>query len=518
MTSWWPLIITIIYFVIVFAVVRKWAALKHGDSMEDFAVGGRQFKWYMIMFTVLATWFVGSIYTAFFSYGVLAGTLAQYATIYTLAGLVLYYYLSPRVWIWGKVHNLYNMPDFIELRYRDKWLGVVFAIAGIVLGAGWQVIAFKTFGYAFNEVTYNTLPVWTVGPFTISIGILVIGIFILWYVVSGGMKSVVITDFVQGVISVVIVLVGVVFVAQKLFGGFGEIFREVDRVAPQLLVVDGSTYWGGIILASALGSYCWLEIYNRIFIAESVRELKLVARGAPIIATVMTFLLYILAMGGIYYKGGITDTAGAESAFLVFFSDAGGPLLLAFAAIVIIAAEMSSVDSQLTALGVVFGRNIVEKIRNRQHSDKSLLSISRWSIIIWSVIAMFLAMGDLPLLITIVIKSYELLTSLFPAIIIGVFWKRANRISVWAGIVVGFTVSIWMSYTPDFIANLPGYLGGWPAGIYGFAANLIVFVILSYAFGKQEHVDALFDEVETYEDEYTARDRAASNPAPSMAE
>ncbi|MHB1345687.1 MAG: sodium:solute symporter family protein [Thermoleophilia bacterium] len=517
MTSWWPLVITLVYFLIVFVVVKKWASLKQG-SMDDLAVASRSFKWYMIMFTVLATWFVGSIYTAFFSYGVLYGTLAQYATIYTLAGLVLYYYISPRIWIWGKVHNLYNMPDYVELRYKDKWLGVVFALAGLLIGAPWQVIAFKTFGYAFNEVTYNTLPVWTVGPFTISIGILLIGVFVLWYVVSGGMKSVVLTDFVQGIISVVIVLVGVVFVAQKLFGGFGEIFREVERVAPDLLVVDGSTYWAGIILASALGSYCWLEIFNRIFIAESVRELKLVARGAPIIATVVSFFIFALAMGGIYYKGGITDTAGAESAFLVFFSDAGGPMLLAFAAIVIIAAEMSSVDSQLTALGVVVGRNVVEKIRNRRHSDTSLLSISRWSIIIWSVIAMFLAMGDLPLLITIAIKTYELLTSLFPAIIIGAFWKRANRHSVWAGIVVGFTVSIWMSYTPDFIAGLPGYLGGWPAGMYGFAANLIVFLVVAFATGKQDHVDALFDEVETYEDEYTARDRGEVLPTPSMAE
>jgi|GEM_PF-3248395 len=517
MTSWWPLVITLVYFLVVFVVVRKWASLKHG-SMDDFAVAGRSFKWYMIMFTVLATWFVGSIYTAFFSYGVLYGTLAQYATVYTLAGLVLYYYISPRIWIWGKVHNLYNMPDYVELRYKDKWLGVVFALAGLLIGAPWQVIAFKTFGYAFNEVTYNTLPVWTVGPFTISVGILLIGVFVLWYVVSGGMKSVVLTDFVQGVISVVIVLVGVVFVAQKLFGGFGEIFREVERVAPDLLVVDGSTYWAGIILASALGSYCWLEIFNRIFIAESVRELKLVARGAPIIATVVSFFLFTLAMGGIYYKGGITDAAGAESAFLVFFSDAGGPMLLAFAAIVIVAAEMSSVDSQLTALGVVVGRNVVEKVRNRRHSDKSLLSISRWSIIIWSVIAMLLAMGDLPLLITIAIKTYELLTSLFPAIIIGAFWKRANRLSVWAGIVVGFTVSIWMSYTPDFIAGLPGYLGGWPAGMYGFAANLIVFLVVAFATGKQDHVDALFDEVETYEDEYTARDRGEVLPTSSMAE
>ena len=517
MTSWWPLVITLVYFLVVFVVVRKWASLKHG-SMDDFAVAGRSFKWYMIMFTVLATWFVGSIYTAFFSYGVLYGTLAQYATVYTLAGLVLYYYISPRIWIWGKVHNLYNMPDYVELRYKDKWLGVVFALAGLLIGAPWQVIAFKTFGYAFNEVTYNTLPVWTVGPFTISVGILLIGVFVLWYVVSGGMKSVVLTDFVQGVISVVIVLVGVVFVAQKLFSGFGEIFREVERVAPDLLVVDGSTYWAGIILASALGSYCWLEIFNRIFIAESVRELKLVARGAPIIATVVSFFLFTLAMGGIYYKGGITDAAGAESAFLVFFSDAGGPMLLAFAAIVIVAAEMSSVDSQLTALGVVVGRNVVEKVRNRRHSDKSLLSISRWSIIIWSVIAMLLAMGDLPLLITIAIKTYELLTSLFPAIIIGAFWKRANRLSVWAGIVVGFTVSIWMSYTPDFIAGLPGYLGGWPAGMYGFAANLIVFLVVAFATGKQDHVDALFDEVETYEDEYTARDRGEVLPTSSMAE
>ena len=380
------------------------------------------------------------------------------------------------------------------------------------------MIAFKTFGYAFNEITYNTLPVWEAGPFTINVGILLIGVFVLWYIIRGGMRSVVVTDFIQGIFSVVIVLGGVIFVAEKLFGGFGEILREVERTAPELLVIDGSTYWSGIILASAIGAYCWLEIFNRIFIAESVRELKLVARGAPIIATVVSLLLYTLAMGGIFYKGGITDQAGAESAFLTFFLDAGGPAMLAFAAIVIIAAEMSSVDSQLTALGVVIGRNVVEKIHGRAYSDKALVQISRWSILIWSAIAIFLSMGDLPFLITIAIKTYEMLTSLFPAIIIGAFWKRANRYAVWAGIVVGFTVSIWMSYTPDFIAGLPGYLGGWPAGMYGFAANLIVFLIVALATKPEPNVSELFDEVDTYEDAHTARDRGDAAVAPAAAE
>ena len=497
MTSWWPLVLTAVYFAVIFLAVERWAALKE-STMDEFAVGGRSFKWYMIMFTILATWFVGSTYTAFFSYGVTAGMMAQHATIYTLAGLVLFYFLSPRIWIWGKVHNLYNMPDYIELRYDDKWLGVVFALAGLLIGAPWQVIAFKTLGYAFNEITYNTLPVWTAGPFTINVGILFVGVFVLWYIIRGGMRSIVVTDFIQGIFSVVIVLGGVIFAAQRLFGGFGEILREVERTAPELLVVNGSTYWSGIILAGALGAFCWLEIFNRIFIAKSVRELKLVARGAPIIATVVSLLLYTLAMGGIFYNGGITDQAGAESAFLTFFRDAGGPGMLAFAAVVIIAAGMSSVDSQLTALGVVVGKNVIEKFRGRPYTDKTLMKICRWSIIIWSVIAIFLSMGDLPFLITIALKSNEMLTSLFPAIIIGAFWKRANRVSVWAGIAVGFTVSIGMSYTPDFIAGLPGYLGGWPAGMYGFAANLTVFLVLALATKPEPNVGDLFGEIEAY--------------------
>ena len=61
-----------------------------------------------------------------------------------------------------------------------------------------------------------------------------------------------------------------------------------------------------------------------------------------------------------------------------------------------------------------------------------------------------------------------------------------------------------ISKSADFIAELPGYLGGWPAGIYGFAANLLVFVVLALATKPEPTVDDLFSEIKTHEDRLTA--------------
>lgn len=509
MTSFIPLIEVIIYFIIVYVVLSRWAGLRE-QTVEDYAVASRSFKWYMMVFTILATWFVGAVYTAFFSLGVTTGQIVQYCTVYTVMGLIVFYFLSPRVWIWGKAHKLANMPDYIELRYHSKPLGIAFALLGLGIGAPWQVIGFKTLGYAVDAISYQSLPTWTSGSFTFNIGLLVVGLFVTWYVVAGGMRNIVIADFVQGIITVALCIVAIVYVAYKLFGGFGDIMQRVAETAPdKLVVVQPTTYWSGIILAGALGGYCWLELFNRIFVAESVKELKMVARGAPILATLLSALLGMLAMAGLFYKGGIIGVREAETAFLTFMNDAGGPLLLGFASLVIVASTMSAFAAQLGAFGVVVARNVIDKFRRTPLSDRGAVKASRIACFIWSIIAILLSMMDMPFMITFAIKTYELIISLFPAIVIGCFWRRANKYGTWSGLAVGLIISLVLSYTPDFVASLPGYLGGWPPGVYGFVANLIVFVVVSLATKPDEGVDDLFEFVGKYREEEASEGEAA---------
>lgn len=97
--------IVIVYLVAVNLFIQKRSKIETETSFEDFAVGGRQFKWYMIMFTILATWYTGSCFTGAFGYAVSFGVFALYDTTQVIVSLVLLYVIGPKVWRWGRFTN-----------------------------------------------------------------------------------------------------------------------------------------------------------------------------------------------------------------------------------------------------------------------------------------------------------------------------------------------------------------------------------------------------------------------------
>jgi len=300
------------------------------------------------------------------------------------------------------------------------------------------------------------------------------------YCIYGGMRSVVVTDFFQGIIAVVVVIGGIIAAIYLKFGGIGPMFQQVLAQRPEMLVIEDTKYWTSIIVASALGAYCWLEIFNRIFLARSVRDLKIIARGAPILGGGIYFLVGILGVGGSILASVNGDLAAAESGFLTIFSEIGGPILLASAAIIIIAAEMSSIDSQLATGGVVLARNAVGEFKKGGLSEVQTVKLSRWIIGIWMVIVYFLSIGDLPALITFAIVTYEFLAAMFPTIIIGTLWKRGTAKASWASLAVGWIVCGILQIWP--VTQV--WFGGWGAGITGAFFALIVYFAVSLASPK----------------------------------
>lgn len=438
--------------------------------------------WYKVMFTVLATWLVGATYTAWVGMSVDEGIIAMYALIYGMGGLVMYYILAPRIWQWGQTHNLFNLPDFIELRYGSKNLATLISIFGVLINFPWHVIGFKTFGYVAYSLTGGAIP--------FNLGMAIIVGLILCYVTYGGQRTVVTLDFIQGVVLTGFMPIVVTFVVYKLFGngGYGAIFQEVAIKFPERLTVASPPYWSSINIAGIIGSYCWLEIFSRIFIAKSKADCRNVAAGAPFFFTIFQFTLISMCIGGVLFPEVVADS---EAGFLTMFSMAGGPILLAFAAIAIIAAEMSSVDAQIITNSVVIANNIIRPYKSDMN-DRQIIKLSRGSAFVFVVVALIVAMLDLPALIYLAIFSYECLVHLFPTIILGALWNRGNTKAALAGIICGLPITLYFTAFPD---QVPAALGSWTPGILGFVINVSVYVIISLVSQPLDHVRPLFNQL-----------------------
>jgi SSS family solute:Na+ symporter len=485
MRSPWAVIIVVAYFAILALVVFRWGKTRE-RGLTEFAAAGRSSPWFLIFFTVMATWIVGATYTAWFGYAVTDGMIGTYVSIYGVFSIVILYFIGPRIWVWGKVHDLYNLPDYIGLRYGDRKLAILVAAAGFIIGAPWQITALKTFGYVSSAITYGAVPqTVSIAFFTVVVGL---------YCIYGGMRSVVVTDFFQGIIAVVVVLGGVIAAVYIKFDGFGGMFQQLLVQKPEMLVINDVKVWINIVLVSVLGSYCWLEIFNRIFVAKGVREIKILAFIAPAFMFILNYAVMLLGVGGSLLPSVNATVATAESGFFTIFSEVGGPILLAFAGIVAIAAEMSSVDSQITTGGVVIARNVISASKKEELTEEQIIKYTRWIIGIWMVICYFLTIQELPQLIHFAVVSYEFLAPMFATIILGIIWRRPTAIACWTSLIVG-----WLTCTVlQLSSTTHEFLGSWGAGLTGAVFATIVFTAIALGSKKSEKIEALFDEVDKF--------------------
>ncbi len=471
--------VVVLYMLGLNAWIRVKSKMEEGN-LEEFAVGGRNFKWYMVLFTVLGTWFTGTCFTGAFGFATTYGAMALYDTTQVLAGLVLLYVIGPRVWAWGKAHQLYNLPEFVELRYRSDKLAFFVALFGLILNLPWHVMAFKTFGYVVSALTYGAIP--------FNIGMVVAGLFIMSYVMYGGQKSVVYSAFIQGQVMIFGSMILLAIMGQKFFGGFGPMLRQVAEKTPELLTVADSPYWASVIIAGILGSYCWLETFNRMFVAGSVREIKICTAGAPLLAAGMYVTLLLVGIGGSLIPEVLADP---ESGFLTMARMAGGPLMVGFAGIIVMAAEMTSIDSQLATNSVVMANNIVKRFKP-DLTEKEVVRIGQITVVVSCILALAIAMMDLPMLMEIAIFTFQHIVHIFPTAIIGILWKRGTAKAAWAGLAVGLPITAYLTLNEAVATTV---FGSWTPGIIGFVVNLFVYVVVSLTTEPDGYVEELFAQI-----------------------
>ena len=161
----------------------------------------------------------------------------------------------------------------------------------------------------------------------------------------------------------------------------------------------------------------------------------------------------------------------------------------------ILAAAMSTADSQLLASASAFANDVYKPIlRKNESSDKEMLWASRFVVLIIAVIALVIASNpNSGTIMGLVENAWGVFGAAFgPVIMLSLFWKRFNFAGAVSGIVTGAVVDIlWLVFLKDF-------------GLYeiipGFIAGLVVSVVVSLATkAPTDDVTAIFDKVKNCE-------------------
>ena len=335
---------------------------------------------------------------------------------------------------------------------------------------------------------------------------------IISYTSIGGFSAVATMDLIQSVIMTAALAIIVVFGIVQA-GGMGAVLDHA-RTLPGFLSftqtynvsTGGAEPYGFIriisMMAWGLGYFGMPHILVRFMAIRDENELKLSRRIASVWVVIsMGVAVFIGIVGHAVsatgrvplLEGSATETvivrlADLLSGYGIFPAIIAGCILAG-----ILAATMSTADSQLLAAASAFSENIAQQVFPGKLTEKQTMLTARLTVVVIAVIALFLARDPDSNVFQIVSFAWAGFGPTFgPAMLCALFWKRSNRQGILAGLVAGGAmIFIW-----KFMVKPLGGIWDIYELLPAFIVACIAIVTVSLATAKPDaEIERIFDEV-----------------------
>lgn len=355
-----------------------------------------------------------------------------------------------------------TLPEFFSNRFKEK-TKIVMSIAAIFILIFFTVYASSclvTCGKLFS--TLFDMP---------YIPMMVLGaVFVLVYTILGGFLAESASDFMQAIV-MLIALTVVVVIGTASAGGLNAVIENAKSIpgffdffgiaTPETVdgvqkIVDGKPIFGaagsyGLLsiascMAWGLGYFGMPQVLLRFMAIRSEKELTRSRRIASVWVVIsLAVAVFIGLVGRALYPTALTTSSGAENIFIVLSTNLLPPLLAGFVMAGILAATISSSDSYLLIAASALAKNIYQGILRKKASDKSVMNISRITLLVITLIAILIASDENSVIFTIVSFAWAGFGAVFgPLMLISLFWKRTNRAGAIAGMLSGgIAVFVW---------------------------------------------------------------------------
>jgi sodium/proline symporter len=403
----------------------------------------------------------------------------------TLGAYANWLYVAPRLRTYTEVaNNSITIPAFLENRFADG-SRILRLISALV------ILIFFTFYVSSGMVSGGVLFQSTFG-LDYHTGLWILTGVVVAYTLFGGFLAVSWTDFVQGIIMfVALILVPVVTLIHV--GGFGPSIDTARSIDPALLNIFTGTSLLGVIslFAWGLGYFGQPHIIVRFMAINSVKEIKKarnIGMGWMIFSSIGAMLTGFI--GITYFSQNDMKLDDPETVFIVLGEVLFHPFITGFLISAILAAIMSTIASQLLVTASSLTEDIYKTFLRRSASDKELVFLGRLSVLLISVIALILSWEKNDTILGLVGYAWAGFGSSFgPLILLSLFWKRMTKWGALAGMIVGAATVIFWS-----MAGLSETLYEM---IPGFGASLLAIIVVSLLTAKpSKEVEAQFEEFE----------------------
>ena len=399
----------------------------------------------------------------------------------------------------------FTIPDFYARRYRDDKhiLSCIAAVIILVFFIPYTASGFKAVGTMFNSLF----------GFNYHVAMIVGALIIIAYTTMGGFLAVSTTDLVQSIFMTVALIILVFFGIDKA-GGMGTVVENAKALPGYLNLTQGYNAATGTAgsfgifsivstLAWGLGYFGMPHILLRFMGIRNEEELVLYRRIAFVWVVIsMGIAVFIGVIGySVSLTGAIPMlTTSSESETVIIqmanLMSQNGVIFALFAGIIlsgILAATMSTADSQLLAAASSVSQDLVQEFMGIKLTSRQQMRAARLTVIAIAAIAVILAWNPNSSVFRVVSFAWAGFGAAFgPQMLLALFWRRSNKQGAIAGMVAGAAmVFIWKF----LIAPIGGWLAIYellPAFLISLAANVIVSNMTA---APSKAITDVFDEV-----------------------
>ncbi len=480
----------VLYFVLILAVGLFFFFRSKGGGEKEYFLGGRAMGPWVTAMSAQASdmsgWLLMGFPGSIIAFGMGKVWIGIGLALGTAANWIL---VAKRLRRFSRASgDSITLPQYLTNRFASKST-ILKIICAVIFLISFTVYVSSAF-VAGKSVMVAVIP-WFAGKETLAMAIF--ALLILVYTFLGGYKAVCWTDFFQGLMMLIALLAVPIVMAMgnfdhSLTGAFAEgvsAFESNPFTADWRDIVTGLS-WG-------LGYFGMPHIIVRFMAINKPSQVKkastvaivwvVITLGSAIAMAILgrTFLL----SDGSSLAQILLPNGNQQNIFIVLTQEIFPPIVAGFLLAAIVAAAMSTADSQLLVASSSFTSDLYKPImRKNKASEKELLWVGRVVVFVVSVVAFFIASSDISWaasIMAMVENAWGLFGAAFgPVILLSLFWPRLNYTGACTGIIVGAIVDIaWLlCFTNTIIEPIIT-----ATGIYeilpGFIAGAIAAVIAS---------------------------------------
>jgi len=436
-------------------------------DLEQWTVGGRGFG---VLLTYLLM--AGEVYTTFSFLGASGwaysrGGPALYIMAYLTLAYVVSFFILPQIWEMGREYGLQTEADFFGRRYDSKYLAGFVCVVGVAFLIPYVQLQVTGLGIIVEVASAEGIGR---TPAMVTAVVLVAS-----FVLASGVRAVAWVSVLKDSLMVLAAVAIGIGVPYAHFGGIGKMFAALAHARPAHLTMPGATanlghtWYLSTVLLTSLGFYMWPHAFAASFTAESGDTLRRNAVVMPLYTLTLAFIFFtgftaVLVVPGLS-NGDMALLAVVRNTFPAWFLGViGGAGALT--------AMVPAAIFTLTA-ATLFAKNLYRPLFAPAMTDDQVERLARVMVVVLSLVSLSFAIYSSTTLVSLLLLGYAGIAQFFPGVVLGLYWKRATRRGVFAGMVVGVATVALLSLTkrdPCF---------GFNAGFVALCLNFLLTAIIS---------------------------------------